>query len=456
MPTLRQSLRDTPATMLIGPRQSGKSTLVQALADEIEDARYVSLDRGLNLTAARDDPAGFVVDRHRTLVIDEVQRAPDLLLEIKASIDSDRRPGRFVLTGSADVLALPRVADTLAGRMEVLRLWPLSQGEIDGRREGFLDALLAGEPESLGDVARPPERQDLLARIEAGGYPEALARVGTRRSRWLDSYLDTMLQREVRDLANISGLTDLPRLMLLLAGRATGLLSYAGISRDLGMPQTTLKRYVALLETAFLVETVPAWFHDIGKRLVKSPKLILTDAGLLAHLLGGKTAFERSFGAVLKNFVLMELVKQASVSDARPAICHYRTSEGLEVDAIVESRGAPVCAVEIKAAATLGSRDFRGLKGLAASLGDEFGAGVILYTGSETARIAPRIWALPLTALWAGEQVERTSSLSELLAGTPDAGDDRDFERLQDRGHSDPERPTPRRRAAGRRGGSGR
>ncbi len=435
-PALRQSLRDTPVTMLVGPRQSGKSTLVQALTDEIEDARYVSLDRGLNLTLAREDPVGFVADPHRTLVIDEVQRAPDLLLEIKASVDGDRRPGRFVLTGSADVLALPRVADTLAGRMEVLRLWPLSQGEIDGRREAFLDVLLAGEPESLASMADPPERQDLLSRIEAGGYPEALARVGARRTRWFDSYLDTMLQREVRDIANVAGLTDLPRLMLLLASHATGLLNYAGISRDLGMPQTTLKRYLALLETAFLVETVPAWFRNIGKRLVKSPKLILTDAGLLAHLLGGKPALERSFGAVLENFVLMELVKQASVSDARPAICHYRTSEGLEVDAIVEPRGGPVCAVEVKAAATLSSRDFRGLKSLATSLGDEFGVGTILYTGSEAARIAPKIWALPLTALWAGEPVERTSSLSNLLRGMPDAGDDRDFERLQDRGRS--------------------
>lgn len=404
MPDLRDALRDTPVTMLIGPRQSGKSTLAQALAGELDDARYVSLDRGLNLAAARDDPAGFVAGGARTLIVDEVQRAPDLLLEIKASVDEDRRPGRFVLTGSADVLSLPRVAETLAGRMEVLRLWPLSQGEIEGHRDGFLAALLTGKPEALADAARPVTKGDLARRIEAGGFPEALARTGTRRGRWFDSYLDTMLQREVRDLASVSGLTELPRLMLLLAARTTGLLNYAGVARDLGMPQTTVKRYIALLETAFLVLTVPAWFRNVGKRLVKSPKLILSDAGLLAHLLGEGAAVERSFGAVLENFALMEIVKQASTSPARPAVFHYRSADGLEVDALIEPRGGPVCAVEVKAAATLTPRDSQGLRSLASTLGDEFGTGVILHAGTEAVRLAPKIWAMPLPALWAAGQ----------------------------------------------------
>jgi predicted AAA+ superfamily ATPase len=401
MPELRAALADTPVTVLVGPRQSGKSTLAQALVDEIGDARYVSLDRGLNLAAARDDPAGFVAGGERTLVIDEVQRAPDLLREIKVSVDEDRRPGRFVLTGSADVLALPRVAETLAGRVEVLRLWPLSQGEIEGRREGFLDALLAGRPEGAAERTEPLGRDDLIARVAAGGFPEAVARSGARRRRWFDSYVDTVLQREVRDLANVTGLAELPRLLGLLAARATGLLSYAGVSRDLGIPQTTLKRYMALLETTFLVATVPAWFRNLGKRLVKSPKLILTDSGLLTHLLGEGGGLERSFGPALENFALMELVKQASVNVARPAILHYRTSEGVEVDAVIEPRGGPLCAVEVKAAASIGSRDSRGLKSLAESLGEEFGAGVLLHTGTETVRLAPKIWAMPVAALWA-------------------------------------------------------
>jgi len=401
MPELRAALRDTPVTMIVGPRQSGKSTLAQSLVDDLDGARYVTLDRGLNLAAARADPAAFVAEADGTLVVDEVQRAPDLLLEIKASVDRDRRPGRFVLTGSADVLSLPRVAETLAGRMEVLRLWPLSQGEIEGRRETFLEALLAGNVDGIADAAQPLSKDEIAKRIEAGGFPEAVERNGERRGRWFDSYLDTMLQREVADLANIAGSTELPRLMLLLAGRATGLLNYAGLARDLGMPQTTLKRYVALLETAFLVRTVPAWFRNLGKRLVKSPKLLLTDSGLLAHLLGGGPGVERGFGPALENFVAMELVKQASVSAARPGVFHYRTAEGLEVDALIEPRGGPICAVEVKAAATLTSRDSRGMRSLEAELGDDFGVGVVLHMGEDAVRLGPKTWALPLPTLWA-------------------------------------------------------
>jgi predicted AAA+ superfamily ATPase len=212
--------------MLIGPRQSGKSTLAQEFTSQIEGAPYRTLDDGITLAAARDDPAGFVDSEASTLIVDEVQRAPDLLREIKASVDRDRRPGRFVLTGSADVLTLPRVAETLAGRMEVLRLWPLSQGEIEGHRDAFLDTLRDGRVETLA-AGNAVSKQDLLARIEAGGFPEAVARTGARRRRWFDSYLETVLQREVRDLSNVTGFTDLPRLMLLLAARSTGLLSYA-------------------------------------------------------------------------------------------------------------------------------------------------------------------------------------------------------------------------------------
>lgn len=400
MPSLLEALGDTPVTMLIGPRQSGKSTLAQALAEK-RDGRYLTLDSGLALGAAREDPAGFIGGDGQTLVIDEVQRAPDLLREIKASVDRDRRPGRFVLTGSADVLTLPTVAETLAGRMEVLRLWPLSQGEIDGQREGFLDALLAGEPEALADAARPLGRDEIRERMVAGGFPEAVRRTGTRRQRWFDSYLDTVLQREVRDIANVAGLAELPRLMLLLAARSTGLLNYSGIARDAGLPQTTLKRYIALLESAFLVLTIPAWFRNVGKRLIKSPEMILSDPGLLAHLLGGEEGVERSFGAVLENFVLMEIVKQASFTGSHRTLHHYRTSEGLEVDAVIEPRGGPICAVEVKAAATLTPRDSRGLRSLASDLGEELGAGVILHTGAEAVKLAPKIWALPLPALWA-------------------------------------------------------
>ncbi len=398
MPEILAALADTPVVLVVGPRQSGKSTIAESLAEHYDGARYLTLDRGVSLGAAREDPAGFVADSDGLTIIDEVQRAPELLREIKASVDADRRPGRFVLTGSADVLTLPGVSETLAGRMEILRLWPLSQGEIEGRREGFLDALLAGDPAGLAERADRLGRGELIARAAAGGFPEAITRSGGRRARWFDNYVDTVLQREVRELANIAGLADLPRLLALLATRSTGLLSYAGLGRDLAMPQTTLKRYLALLEAAFLVVPVPAWFRNRGKRLTKSPKLILSDSGLLAHLLGGG---EQATGPLLENFALMEIVKQASVHPARPRLLHYRTADGAEVDAVIEVRGGPVCAVEVKAKASLDRRDTRGLRGIAELLGDEFGIGVVLHSGEDAVRLAPKIWALPFAALWA-------------------------------------------------------
>lgn len=334
-----------------------------------------------------------------TLIVDEVQRAPDLLREVKASVDRDRRPGRFILTGSAEVLAVPRVAETLAGRMELLRLWPLSQAEIESSPGGFVEALLAGELDSLAAGSFPSvSREELAGRIEAGGFPEAVQRASARRGRWFESYLDTALQREVRDLANVAGRAELPRLMRLLASRATGLLNYAGLSRDLGIPQTTLKRYLALLESTFLVLTVPAWYRNLGKRLIKSPKLILSDSGLLGHLPGAGA--EGSHGSLLENFVLMEIVKQVGVAGAGAGVFHYRTADGAEVDAVVEPRGGPVYAIEVKAAQTLSARDVRGLRGMEEALGGEFGAGVVLHAGRRAERLSPRIWALPLAALW--------------------------------------------------------
>jgi len=397
---LQSALADTPVVMLTGPRQSGKSTLVQALARERTGAIYRTLDDALTLVAARDDPVGFVAEGGSPSVIDEVQRAPELLLEIKASVDRDRRPGRFVVTGSADVLSLPKVADSLAGRMEVLRLWPLSQGEIEGSRERFLDALLAGDPASLARDAPALSKDELLGKVARGGFPEALGRTGTRRERWFESYLDTVLHREVRDLSSITGLAELHRLMLLLAARGTGLVNVAGIGRDLGVPQTTLKRQLALLEATFLIRLVPAWYRNVGQRLVKAPKLALVDAGLMSHLLG--SARGQHVGPLVESFVLMELLKQASFSDARPRLHHYRTAAGVEVDALLEVRGGRVAGVEVKAAATVKPADLRGLRTLAERLGDDFVAGVVLHTGPDSARLGERIWALPLGALWSG------------------------------------------------------
>ena len=280
---LQEALADTPVVYLQGARQTGKSTLAKSLAER-RSASYVTLDTAAVYAAADDDPDGFVAGLPLPVVIDEAQRVPALATAIKAAVDADRTPGQFLLTGSAGVMSLPTLADSLAGRMELHTLWPLSQGETEGTRETFVDRLFASKLAT--PTAASATENDVIDRICAGGYPEARARQpGRRRNAWFDAYIDAILQRDVRELAQVDRLLDMPRLLALLASRTGQLVNQADLSRTLGLPQTTLKRYLALLETTFLVQRLPAWFTNLGKRLAKTPKLMLVDTGLLAHLL---------------------------------------------------------------------------------------------------------------------------------------------------------------------------
>lgn len=398
---LRTALADRPVVLLHGARQTGKTTLVRAVAEELE-ARYVTLDDLTVLSAARSDPAGFLAGFAQPLVLDEVQRAPDLLVAVKAAVDRKRSPGRFLLTGSANVLWLPQVADSLAGRMEIVPLWPFSQGEIEGVTEGFVGAAFADAPPALAPRARPAP---LVERVLRGGYPEAFQiEAAERRRAWFDAYVTSILQRDVRDLARIEGLTELPRLLALLAARPMAQLNYADLSRSLGLPQSTLKRYFALLETVFLVKLLPPWHANIGKRLVKTPKVLLTDTGLAAHLMGiegARLAKDRGlFGGLLESFVAMELVKQAAWSADPPALYHFRTHAGDEVDLVLERRGGAVVGIEVKSAVTVTAADFKGLRALAAAAGRRFRRGIVLYTGAEIVPFGAGLFALPVEALW--------------------------------------------------------
>lgn len=400
-----EALGDTPVVLLHGARQSGKSTLAQTLSQQDYPAHYFTLDdQGVRAAATRDS-AGFLAGLSGPAVIDEVQRAPELLLAIKAEVDRRRRPGRFLITGSAHILSLPRVSDALAGRMEILTLWPLSLGEIEGRREGFIDALFDKKlPPLMGDGLA--SKADLVQRIMAGGYPEALARGRSERLRaWFDSYLDTILQREVRELANISGLTELPRLLQVLAARAGGLINFADLARDVQMNQVTLKRYFTLLSSLFIVFTTPPWFTNRIKRLMKSPKLYFGDTGLLSHVLEltpQRLARDpRAGGALFENFVAMELIKQRAWSRTRPRIYHFRDYAGTEVDLVLETPGGDrIVGVEVKAGATVSADDFKGLRALAEHLGPRFHRGVVLYSGQSVVPFAKNLHALPLSFLW--------------------------------------------------------
>lgn len=409
-PSLLAALADTPVVVLHGPRQAGKTTLVQQLAAGEHPAQYLTLDRAGVLSAARGDPEGFIAAHHEPLVIDEVQRVPELLLAIKAEVDRDRRPGRFLLTGSANILQLPRLADTLVGRMQVLTLHPLSQGELARTREGFIDAVFSDVLPTPRDTpvrkTGSRSRAGILRNILRGGYPEAVARkTEDRRREWFESYLNTVILRDLRDLSNIAGLSDLPRLLALIAARAGSLVNYAELGRDAAINQMTLKRYLVMLQATFLAWTVKPWFTNRSKRIMKSEKLYLGDTGLLAHLLDIGIDDLRSsppgIGPLLENFVALELLKQRTWSKTRPDILYFREYSGAEVDLILEARGGrKLVGIEVKASSTVRSDDLKGLHTLAKTAGSRFHRGIVLYTGEEIIPFGSEMYAMPIASLW--------------------------------------------------------
>ena len=277
-PKIIEALSDTPVVMLNGARQTGKSTLAKSLISKKHIGHYVTLDDATALSAAKHDPAGFLSGLGESAVIDEIQRAPELFVAIKADVDRNRKPGRYLLTGSANVLLLPRLSESLAGRMEIFTLWPFSQGEFSGISEKFIDILFS-EKLPIRQLTDTDNETAIIERAIRGGYPEAAARISeSRRRAWFGSYITTILQRDVRDIANIDGLTAMPRLLSMLSTRSPSLLNYSELSRTTGLPQSTLKRYMALFETIFLIDHLPAWYSNLGKRLVKTAKLVMNCA----------------------------------------------------------------------------------------------------------------------------------------------------------------------------------
>ncbi|MGB8931424.1 MAG: ATP-binding protein [Anaeromyxobacteraceae bacterium] len=399
---LRSAVSDTPAVFVAGARQTGKSTLVRSLSGG-GGWPYRSFDDLATLAAARTDPQGFVESLGDRAILDEVQRVPELFIPLKRSIDADRRPGRFILTGSANVLVLPRVAESLAGRMEILTLWPLAQAEFEGATCGFVDACFAGRPDRLRPS--PEDRSSLLDRMLRGGYPEAAGRGRHEaRERWFEAYLSTLLQRDLRELAAIERIAEFPRILEAVAIRTGSLLNVADLGRSLGINHMSLKRYLALLEALYLVLRLPPWFENVGKRLARTAKLYLNDAGLLAHLLGldaaGLVNRPADAGPLAETFVVTELLKLAPISSVRPRLFHFRTSAGHEVDVVMESRRRQLVGVEVKAGATVTTADFKGLRSLQEVAGKRFECGVVLYAGREVLPFGPRLWAAPIASLW--------------------------------------------------------
>ncbi len=396
---VEEALSDTPVVLITGPRRAGKTTLVRKMGEA--GRTYITLDDQTALEAARADPSGFIRGLDRA-IIDEIQRAPDLLLAIKKTVDEDYRPGRFLLTGSANVLTLPRVADSLAGRMETLRMLPLSRAEIKGVAPTFLERVFTGTLEGdkqaiVGD--------DLVQLALMGGFPEAIARESERRRQdWARSYLTSVLTRDLRDIAEIEKLTELPKLVRLLAEHSGQLVNYSQLGSSINVSYKTGQRYVALLEQVYLVATLQPWFTNALKRIAKTPKLHFLDSGLLATARG--LSFERVkanrevFGALLETFVFSEVLKLMTASDLRLTPYHFRDQQMREVDIVLERDDGMIVGIEIKASATVKANDFGGLRTLAEACKDRFGYGVVLYDSTDFVPFGDKLAAAPLSCLW--------------------------------------------------------
>jgi uncharacterized protein len=395
-----EALGDTRVVHVAGARQCGKSTLAAQIGNA-RSAKWRSLDRAVIREAARFDPEGFVAS-DGLMVIDEVQRVPELLLAIKESVDSTPIPGRFLLTGSARLLGLRGVPDALPGRMETIELWPLSQGEIDRSADGFVDALYAAGANFRHATAE--SRDGYIERIIRGGFPEAVARPARRRERFLDNYVADIINRDVMQISEIEKGPLMLAMARMLAARSGQLLVPAVVAKELGLPQPTVTRYLTLLEEVFLIKRLPSWSRRIGGRSVGTPKVAMVDSGVAAALSGLDTHAlrqpGRNFGGLLEAFVAMEIARQLTWSQQRAELFHYRTKDKVEVDLVVENRAGQVLAFDVKASSTVRAEDFRGLRHLADRIGEDLIVGAVLYTGQETLPFGPRFRAIPISAVW--------------------------------------------------------
>ncbi len=396
-----EALKDTPVVLIVGPRRVGKTTLVRNM--EVQDRTYITLDDQTVLEAARADPIGFVRVLGQNATIDEVQRAPELILAIKRTVDEDYRPGRFLLTGSANVLTLPRVADSLAGRVETIRMLPLSRSEIDGVTPSFLDQVFEGRLNPATDATLG---DDLVRLVLLGGFPEVIARESERRQQdWARAYLTSVLTRDLRDISDIEKLTELPRFVRFLAEHSGQLVNHSKFGSSINVSNKTGQRYLGLLEQVFLVSTLRPWYTNAVKRIVKTAKLHFVDTCLLAtarRLTFDKVKADRGlFGALLESFVFAEILKLVAASERHVEPYHFRDRQLHEVDIVLERDDGMIVGIEVKAAATVRSADFGGLRALSKACGDRFAFGVVLYDSADIVPFGDRLAATPICSLWA-------------------------------------------------------
>lgn len=404
---VEEALADTRVVVVLGARQVGKSTLLeQVAAAEGVGRELLTLDRQPTRAAAQADPAGFVAELRTPVAIDEIQRVPELMTEIKLRVDRDKTSGQFAVTGSANLLEMKQVKESLAGRAEYLRLHPFSQGEIVGHRETFIPDLAAGRFPVITDapVGRSAHA-DLLAR---GGYPEVQERLAGRRARFFESYVQGILDKDLVTLGDVTDRASVARLLTAIAAVSASELNVDGLSRSLGAPASTVRRHLDLLETLFLIRRVPSWSNNLLARSIRRPKIHIADTGLLAALIGADERRVTSDldlgGTFYETFVAAEIARQISWLDDRPQMFHFRDRDQREVDILLEHRDSSVTAVEVKASATVHRREFRGLAHLRDKLGTRFKAGALVYAGATTVPFGDRLAAVPLPGLWSSQR----------------------------------------------------
>lgn len=397
---IKEALEDTRVVLIAGPRQAGKTTLAQQISGE--DAPYFTLDDPLVLEAAKQDPVGFIRKLDHA-IIDEVQRAPELMVVIKQSVDKDPRPGRFLLTGSANLMSIPTVSDSLAGRMATITLLPLSQAEILSQVPSFIEKAFNGD---LPKATKPKLGSDLEEIVLSGGYPEALTRKNwARRQNWYLDYVDAIVQRDIKDVAQIDKLELMPHLINVMAEHSGQLVNYSALGAPIGMNHMTTRKYTGLFDSLYLTTRLQPWFSNKLKRLNKTPKLHFTDAGLLAALREiqpENLSLDRTaFGPILESFIVSEVFKLASASSRRLNFYHFRDKQQNEVDLVIEDQSKQIVGLEVKASATVKSEDFSGLKILQEATGSKFKSGFVLYDGEQTVPFGNNLAAVPISTLWA-------------------------------------------------------
>jgi uncharacterized protein len=403
---LRRKLTAARAVVVNGPRQSGKTSLLAQLSAE-RGGTYVSLDEATNLRLARTDPAGFMESFDEPLFIDEVQRGGDpLVLAIKSQLDRSPRKSRFVLAGSTRFLSEPRLSESLAGRVRFVDLWPLSQGEIEGTSDRFIDRAFADPQSIVGFKPTILKRPQVFARIVRGGLPEAvLANSVADRSDFLKSYVRSLTSKDVRDLADLEHVGQLDRIIRLLAARTATELNVTDLARELGIPQSTFRRYLPLFETTYIHHTIPAWSGSSSSKIVRRPKLHFVDTGAAAILLGTNAeALARPSatvsGQLFESFVAGELARQLTWAEVDARLYHWRHNDGREVDIVIEAADGRIVAIEVKASVDLDPSALSGLRHLQQQLGDRFIAGFVVHCAERVTPAGDRIWSVPISALW--------------------------------------------------------